>query len=62
MCGAQRAESLLDAIRINNVEVGRLDLFEPADARHLLEGAAYGVSSEIDVATADRDFGLEIER
>jgi hypothetical protein len=59
--GAQRAESLLDAIRINNVEVGRLDLFQ-ASATHPLEGAAYGVSSEIDVASADMGFGLEIER
>ena len=60
--GAQRAQSLLDAIRINNVEVSRLDLFEPSDARHPLEGAAYGVSSEIDTTIADRGFGLEVER
>jgi hypothetical protein len=59
--GAQRAESLLDAIAINNVEVGRLDLFQ-SPTPHPLEGAAYGVSSEIDVATTHLGFDLEIER
>jgi hypothetical protein len=59
--GAQRAESLLDAIAINNVEVGRLDLYQPPTP-HPLEGAAYCVSSEIDCASTDMGFGLEIER
>jgi hypothetical protein len=59
--GAQRAESLLDAIAINNVEVGRLDLFQPLTP-HPLASAAYGVWSEIDCASTDLGFGLEIER
>jgi hypothetical protein len=59
--GAQRAESLLDAIAINNVEVGRLDLLQPP-MPHPLDGASYGVSSEIDCASTDMGFGLEIER
>jgi hypothetical protein len=58
--GSQRAESLLDAIAINNVEVGRLDLFQPPTP-HPLEGAAYGVLSDVDAATADPGFGLEVE-
>jgi hypothetical protein len=58
--GTQRAESLLNAIAINNLEIGRLDLFQPTTP-HALEGAVYGVSSDIDTAIPDLGIGLQIE-
>ena len=59
--GTQRAQPLLDAMAINNVEVGRLDLLQPPTP-HPLANSAYGATSEIDVVNTDRGFGLEIER
>jgi hypothetical protein len=58
--GPEKAESLLDALSINNVEVGRLDLFVPP-ASHPLEGASYGLASESSTVSASAGRGLEIE-